>query len=63
MKKLVIQFMYGILNIFKYISTGKGLLFIFFRAVRKVGINNGGTGSIGSSLSELGSSGGLLSGG
>ena len=37
--------------------------FVFFRAERKVGINNGGTGSIGSSSSGLGSSGGLLSGG
>ena len=35
-------------------------MFCFFRAERKVGINNG---SIGSSSSGLGSSGGLLSGG
>ena len=38
-------------------------MLLFFRAERKVGINNGGTGSIGSSSSGLGSSGGLLSGG
>ena len=39
-------------------------MFLFFRAERKVGFNNGGgTGSIGSSSSGLGSSGGLLSGG
>ena len=38
-------------------------LFFFFRSERKVGFNNGGTGSIGSSSSGLGSSGGLLSGG
>ena len=40
----------------------KIIFYSFFRAERKIGFNNSG-GSIGSSSSGLGSSGGLLSGG